>query len=315
MACGAKTYPNFGKFPTVPWAFRLQTRPTFVNTVCGGIMAHKKVVRIDPLTLTLPAGGADSHAHLDGEEFDTDREAALERAKKCGLSHIGNVFLSPENYYARRQFFSDHPEVYFILGIHPCDGLKCTPACLDAIQEAFANDSRLAAVGEIGLDFHWNDCPRELQYQAFARQLEMAKKAGKPVVIHCREAEKECLALLEAGGFSGYPLLWHCFGGDAGLARRIIHNGWHISIPGTVTYPSNRALREAVVKIPEEKMLLETDSPYLSPVPWRGTRNEAAYTVFTARAIAAERAETPEEVWERCGQNACRFFGITDDSR
>ena len=123
MACGAKTYPNFGKFPTVPWAFRLQTRPTFVNTVCGGIMAHKKVVRIDPLTLTLPAGGADSHAHLDGEEFDTDREAALERAKKCGLSHIGNVFLSPENYYARRQFFSDHPEVYFILGIHPCDGL------------------------------------------------------------------------------------------------------------------------------------------------------------------------------------------------
>ena len=98
--------------------------------------------------------------------------------------------------------------MYFILGIHPCDGLKCTPACLDAIQEAFANDSRLAAVGEIGLDFHWNDCPRELQYQAFARQLEMAKKAGKPVVIHCREAERNVLRCWRREVFRATP----CFG-------------------------------------------------------------------------------------------------------
>lgn len=273
-------------------------------------MGHKKPQRIDPLSLALPLGGVDSHAHLDGEEFDRDREAMLARACAAGLSEIGNVFLSPQAFAARKTLFANHPEVFFLLGIHPCDGASCTSLCLDRLAEAFATEPRLRAVGEIGLDFHWDDCPRELQMAAFAAQLDLARALGKPVVLHCREAESECLAILEARAFSGYPLLWHCFGGTPELARRIIANGWHISVPGPVTYPANSALREAVACIPQDRLLLETDAPYLSPVPWRGTRNEPAYTVFTARAVAAARNISPEALWLECGRNARRFFGL-----
>lgn len=273
-------------------------------------MGHKKVARIDPLTQALPPGGVESHAHLDSTEYDQNREAILERAFRVGISAIGNIFLGTEEYESKKSLFASYPQVFYTLGIHPCDGLKCTPDCLEKIEEAFRGDNRLKAVGEIGLDFHWDDCPRELQLQAFSRQMELAKKLSRPVVIHCREAEKDCLTLLEAGGFSGYPLLWHCFGGDVSLAHRIISHGWHISIPGPVTYPANKNLREAVTKIPLGSLLLETDCPYLAPVPWRGTVNEPAYIVFTARAVAELRGMPPEELWQACGENARRFFGL-----
>lgn len=275
-------------------------------------MAHKKPQRIDPLSVALPPGGVDSHAHLDSKEFDQDRDEVIDRAIKAGVTGIGNVFLSPSAYRSNKDYFRDFPQVFFLLGIHPCDGLSCTPACLEEIEACFAENPKIRAIGEIGLDYHWDDCPRELQMQAFARQLELAKKLEKPVVIHCREAEADCLTLLEAGGFAGYPLLWHCFGGNARTAKRIIHNGWHISVPGPVTYPANEELRKAVKEIPTDRLLIETDCPYLSPVPWRGTRNEPAYTVFTARAIATLRDVAAEELWQNCGNNARRFFGLED---
>lgn len=273
-------------------------------------MGHKKPQRIDPLTVALPPGGADSHAHLDSSEFDADRDEVITRALAAGVSHIANVFLSPGAYREKKAYFAQWPEVFFLLGIHPCDGLACTPQCLEAMAELCKADGRIRAVGEIGLDYHWDDCPRELQLDAFGRQLELARKLELPVVIHCREAESDCLTFLEAGGFGHYPLLWHCFGGDAAMAQRIVHNGWHISIPGPVTFPANKALREAVAVIPPTLLLLETDCPYLAPVPWRGTRNEPAYTVFTARAVAEARNEPVAELWQRCGDNTCRFFGL-----
>lgn len=275
-------------------------------------MGHKKPQRIDPLALALPPEGVDSHAHLDGPEFDSDREAVLARARAAGIAAMGNVFLSPETFHERCRLFADHPDVFFLLGIHPCDGQTCTPQCLDTMAAAFAAEPRLRAVGEIGLDFHWDDCPRELQMAAFAAQLDLARALKKPVALHCREAEEECLAILEARGFAGFPLLWHCFGGGPALARRILANGWHISVPGPVTYAANAPLREAVALIPDDRLLLETDAPYLSPVPWRGTRNEPAYTVFTARAMAEARGVTPEELWRLCGRNARRFFGLAE---
>lgn len=273
-------------------------------------MGHKKIQRIDPRLAALPPGGADSHAHLDSKEYDADRDGIIARATEVGVTYIGNVFLSPEAYETGKGYFAACPNVFFLLGIHPCDGLKCDDACLDKIAAIVESDSRVAAVGEIGLDFHWDDCPRELQMRAFAAQLELAKKLGKPVVIHCRDADWQCITLLEAGGFKDYPLLWHCFGGDSALAKRIIANGWHISVPGPITYPANKALREAVALIPGDRLLLETDCPYLSPVPWRGTTNEPAYLVFTARAVAAARDADPAELWLTCGNNALRFFGL-----
>lgn len=273
-------------------------------------MGHKKVVRIDPLTMPLPAGGVDSHAHLDGEEFDADREEMLSRAKDCGIAAIGNVFLDPMTFAERSRLFASHPEVFFILGLHPCDGQKCDSNALEVMRDCFAREPRLKAVGEIGLDFHWQDCPRELQFVALEQQIGLARELGKPIVIHCREAEPECLAFLEARNLAGYPLLWHCFGGAPALAKRIVDNGWHLSIPGPVTYPANAAMREAIAMIPADRLLMETDAPYLSPVPWRGQRNEPAYTVFTIRAMAEARQTSPEELWQTCGQNAIRFFGL-----
>ncbi len=275
-------------------------------------MGHKKAERIDPLTLALPFVGVDSHAHLDGPEFDSDRDMVLARARAAGLRQVGNVFLGPEEFAARRSFFDAHPEVFFLLGIHPCEGQRCTPASLAAMRAAFAAEPRLRAVGEIGLDFHWQDCPREIQFRAFAAQLDMARELGRPVVIHCREAEDECLMILESRGFAGYPLLWHCFGGGSATARRILRNGWHISVPGPVTYPANEDLRRAVALIPADRLMLETDCPYLAPVPWRGKRNEPALSVFTARAVAAARHVAPEDIWQSCGDNARRFFNLPD---
>lgn len=274
-------------------------------------MGRKKIQRIDPISVRLPAGGVDSHAHLDSKEFDPDRKEVISRAAESGVTQIGNVFLSPEDYEIKKSYFAANSNIFFLLGIHPCDGLRCTPQCLDKITEILKSDNRIRAVGEIGLDYHWDDCPRELQMQVFSRQLEMAKKLNKPVVIHCREAEADCLTLLEAGGFSGYPLLWHCFGGDEALARRLVHHNWHISIPGPVTYPANEDLRKAVTVIPDSLLLLETDCPYLSPMPWRGVRNEPAYAVFTGRAVAEARGEAPDKLWQLCGDNARRFFGLS----
>ena len=273
-------------------------------------MAHKKVIRVDPHSQALPLGGVDSHSHLDVHDFATDREEVLARAHACGVAAIGNVFLCPDAYEQHKTDFAEHPEVFYLLGIHPCDGQSCTRECLERIAAIFASDSRVRAVGEIGLDFHWDDCPKEIQMAAFKAQLDLARELEKPVVLHCREAEAECLTILEANGFVDYPLLWHCFGGNADLASRIVRNGWHISLPGPVTYPANNNLREAAAVIPLERLLLETDAPYLAPVPWRGTRNEPAYTVFTACTVAEMREMNPEDLWLATGINAMRFFGL-----
>ena len=273
-------------------------------------MSKKSTNRIDPVSVPLPPEGVDSHAHLDGEEFDLDREAVLERAAACGVSHVGNVFLNPGHLAARRHYFADHPQVFFLLGVHPCHGRDCTPQVIEAMRQAFAEEPRLKAVGEIGLDFYWDDCPREVQYEVFTAQLRLARELERPMVIHCREAEKETLMVLESQGFAGYPLLWHCFGKGPDLARRIVRNGWHVSVPGPVTYKANEELREAVACIPSDRLMLETDAPYLAPVPWRGKRNEPAFTVFTARAVAEARGQDAEELWRQCGANARRFFGL-----
>ncbi len=263
-----------------------------------------------PQLSALPLGGMDSHAHLDGEHFNADRDDVIARAHECGVSYIGNVFLCPQEYETRKHFFALHPNVFFLLGIHPTDAQVCTQECLDMMNKAFVHDPRLKAVGEIGLDFYWDSCPKDLQMQTFVKQLHMAKQLLKPVVVHSREATDVTLALLEKEGFQGYPLLWHCFGGTAAEAKRIVYNGWHISIPGPVTYPKNTALREALRVIPLERLMLETDCPYLSPSEWRGKRNEPALTVFTAHCIARELGMDVATLWQRCAENGRRFFSL-----
>lgn len=263
-----------------------------------------------PASLGLPRLGVDSHAHLDSEELWPDFDGVLERAAGAGVARIGQVFLSHAAYMDKRAIMGTRPELFFILGIHPSDGLKAEENEWDALREDFRRDDRLRAVGEIGLDYHWPDCPADVQQRIFRTQLRLAKDLDRPVVIHSRDAFEPTLAILDEEGFAGRPLLWHCFGGNAAMASAVLRRGWHLSVPGPVTYPANGALREAVRVVPHDRLLLETDCPYLAPRPWRGTRNEPALCAFTAEAVALEKDMEPAELWTLCGRNALRFFGL-----
>lgn len=272
---------------------------------------HHNAPAILPESLNMPLTGADSHAHLDLRHFpDSELEALLERARAAGVASIGNVFLSVEAWEKGRARFAAHPGVFFILGIHPTDAMEYSPAVREGIKRAFSEDDRLRAVGEIGLDFYWKDCPPDVQIPAFIDQLRLARELGKPVVIHSRDAYEETVTILRNEGFHGYPLLWHCFGGTRDQAQYLVDAGWHLSVPGPVTYPANTALREALAVIPSDRLLAETDCPYLTPMPYRGKRNEPAYTVFTVAAMAEALGVPAPELWTRCGDNARRFFGL-----
>lgn len=265
---------------------------------------------VPPESLGLPPGGADSHAHLDDKRFSEDLDAVMTRARASGVSLIGNVFTSLEEWDEAHTRLAVYPELFFIMGIHPISADLWSEATAERLRQIFAATPRLKAVGEIGLDYYWDNQPRDLQTRVFRAQLNLARDLDLPVVIHCRDATDDTLGILLDEGFSGQRLLWHCFGQGADLAETILSHGWHISIPGPVTFPANVALQEAVKAIPDNRLLLETDCPYLAPEPWRGRRNEPAFTAFTAQTVAALRGQDPAELWLRCGDNARRFFGV-----
>ena len=258
----------------------------------------------------LPRTGVESHAHLNSRQFGMDLEEVLERAAAAGVAQIIQVFLSPQAWSEGKELFARHPEVFFILGTHPTEAMQYDRSTEDGMREAIREDSRIRGIGEIGLDYYWKDCPPEMQKDVLLRQLALARSLALPVVIHCRDAEQDCFSILEAEGFSNYPLLWHCFGGNIQMAERIVGNGWHLSVPGPVTFPANEALREAVASVPLDRLLVETDCPYLSPVPFRGKRNEPANLGYTIDAMAKARSMEAAELWTACGDNARRFFGI-----
>lgn len=271
-----------------------------------------------PESFALPRTGVESHAHLNGPKFAHDLEEVIARARATGLAYIMQVFLSAKAWNEGYPRFSQHPEFYFLLGIHPTDiydfeDIDQELASIKAIIKAdMAGEKRIRALGEIGLDYYWKDVPPEAQIPVFRKQLAMARELSLPVVLHCRDAEEDSFKILEEEGFAGYPLLWHCFGGGPDMARRILDNGWHVSIPGPVTFPANGALREAVAAIPTERMMMETDCPYLSPVPHRGKRNEPAYLAFTIQAMAQAKNMSATELWTRCGRTAIDFFGLPE---
>lgn len=264
----------------------------------------------NPEELGLPPVGADSHAHLDGKGLYENFEEVLERAKAAGVALIGNVFLDIEVWKRTRERFEAHPEIFFILGHHPIDAASWEEGHVERMREVFVSEPKFKAVGETGLDYYWKDATPEQQKRAFLAQAALARDLGLPLVIHCRDAEEDTLNILEGLGMEEYPVLWHCFGGAAGLVKRIVGNGWHVSVAGPVTYPANNALREALPFIPPDRLHVETDSPYLSPQNRRGKMNEPANVAFTAAAIADCLGMDRAELWRICGENTRRFFKV-----
>lgn len=273
-------------------------------------MSKKKKEKEKPEDLKLPFGGVDTHAHLDGVEYKDDLIEVLSRAQASGLAAIGNIFSCAANWQKSKSLFSSGPHVFFQLGIHPCEADLWSAREMESIVEAIHTDTNIRAIGEIGLDYYWDDQPRELQKEVFTAQLRMAKKLNLPVSIHCRNAEEDTMEILKNEGFKDYPLLWHCFGAGEDLAEAVLNMGWHISIPGTISFKKNSTIRELMPGIPKNKLHLETDSPYLTPEPWRGHRNEPAFVAFTAQTVSAACSIPKDELWLMCGENSKKLFGL-----
>jgi TatD DNase family protein len=237
----------------------------------------------------------DSHCHLDDKKYAEDLGGVLERAAAAGVMRmlsIGTGDGPPELDRAVR-LAERYPQICASVGVHPHDASKFTRQSADDLR-ALAGDEKVAAFGEIGLDYHYDFSPRETQREVFIEQLRIAAEAGLPVIIHTREAWEDTLAILR-GHWRG-PGIMHCFTGDAARAREALDLGFHLAFGGVITFRTAEAVREAARITPEDRLLVETDAPYLAPVPWRGKRNEPAFMTETARKLAEVRGVTPEEI-------------------
>jgi TatD DNase family protein len=253
----------------------------------------------------------DSHCHLDDQQFDSDREAVIQRAKQEGLKYVLAIGTGdgPPDLEAAIRLADQHSFIYATVGVHPNDAEKANLNAFKNLQDLLKHP-KLKAIGEIGLDYHWG-VPKESQLPVFRTQLEMAMEARLPVVIHTRDAWDDTLAELRSvWAPSGLPCLMHCFTGDAKQARECIDLGFYLSFGGVTTFPKSAEIREAARITPADRILIETDSPYLAPVPHRGKRNEPSFVVHTASAIAHLRGVTLEEFAFQTTANFENIFRI-----
>lgn len=258
----------------------------------------------------------DSHAHIDGPEFDVDRAQVLARARAAGVVAVLTVGTGDPASGAleRAVELADRERmVYAAVGIHPHDARLFSDAAAERLK-TLVQQPKVVAWGEIGLDYHYDNSPRPQQQLAFAAQLKLARAAGKPVIIHSRAADEDTIAILrrewspEAGG------VMHCFTGSAWAAEEALALGLMISFAGILTFKKADELRAIARRVPLDRLLIETDAPYLAPVPYRGRRNEPAYVIEVARALAEIHGTTPEEIGRRTAENFARLFRVPLES-
>jgi len=260
----------------------------------------------------------DSHAHLDGKQFDPDREQVIARAREAGVETIvaiGNGD-GPGTFDCGIQLAAKYDFMYATVGIHPHEAKLASDADFDELAQ-LATRPKVIAWGEIGLDYFYEHSPRDVQRQAFVRQMQLASRAKLPIVIHCRpsnnseDAWEDCLHLIEQHWQpTGLGGILHCFTGTWAYAKRALDVGFMISFAGNVTFPKAQQIRDAAKQVPLDRMLIETDSPYLAPIPHRGKRNEPAFVKETAQQIGELHALSLEEIGRRTTENFHRFFSL-----
>jgi TatD DNase family protein len=260
----------------------------------------------------------DSHAHLEMEQFNADRDVMLQRARDAGIETILAIGsgTGPGSLDCAIQLAEQHDFIYATIGIHPHEAKLASDADFEEMAQ-LAKRPKVMAWGEIGLDYFYDHSPRDLQQQVFLRQLGLAQGAKLPIVIHCRPSDNsddawdDCLGLLSqhwAG--SGLGGILHCFTGSWTHAERALDMGFMISFAGNVTFPKAQQIREAAKRVPLDRMLIETDSPFLAPVPHRGKRNEPSFVKETARQLAELRGLSTEEIGLQTAKNFYRFFSL-----
>ncbi|KUJ96556.1 MAG: TatD DNase family protein [Desulfonauticus sp.] len=266
----------------------------------------KKKTKIYPEILSLPRVGIDTHAHLSMSKLE-ELPSIIERALFCGISKIGNVFLSSTEYYQYRDFFSNYP-IFFILGIHPHDASKVNNQEIENIKKIILEDRNVKALGEVGLDYYYNFSSPQEQKKILEVQLSIAKDLDIPVVIHSRDAKEDTFSILK--NFNLSRVLFHCFSYGKEEAKKVLEQGWLLSYSGALTFTKNISLQEVAKYVPLESVVLETDSPYLTPMPYRGKTNQPAYMLFTAYALSKIIKKDVLSVWEQTAKNSRLFFNL-----
>lgn len=252
----------------------------------------------------------DSHAHIDSSKFNEDREFVINRSRANDVGLIMNPGADLESSKMAVELANKHDFIYASVGVHPHDAESMDDSMLDEIRKLAVSSEKVRAIGEIGLDYHYDFSPRDVQKKWFIAQLALAKELKMPVIIHDREASHDVLESLKAENAFEYGVLMHCFSGSVELAKEYLKLGAYISIAGPVTFGNNKKTPEVVKIIPENRLLIETDSPYLTPSPFRGKRNEPMYVKHTCEKIADILGLDYENVANSTYRNACEFFGI-----
>jgi len=254
----------------------------------------------------------DTHAHLDFSQFDADREQVIERASEAEVRTILSIGIDLATSRKNISLAETYPSVYAAVGVHPHDVTRIQEGELEQLRE-LVHHPRVKAIGEVGLDYYRNLSPGELQRRSLRTFLDWSLETGKPLIIHTREADADILRLLREKSRSHWRGVFHCFPGDLAMAEEVMALGFHLSFTGVVTF-KNAAMADVAARVPLHRMLLETDCPYMAPVPHRGKRNEPAYVQHVAQKLAERKGLSFAEIARATSENACELFGFSQPS-
>lgn len=251
----------------------------------------------------------DSHAHLDDRRFDRDRDKIIKSLEESGVELVINPGADVSSSIKAVSLAEKYPNIYAAVGVHPHDAKTMDDNTIDLLR-SFTDREKVIAIGEIGLDYHYDNSPRDVQRKRFIEQLDLAKEVGLPVIIHSRDAAKDTFDILKEAQDGSLKGVLHCYSGSVEMAMEYIKLGFYISLAGPITFKKARVSREVAKAVPLDKLLIETDAPYLTPEPYRGKRNEPLYVRYVAGTIAEVRGISFEEVALKTAENTKRLFNI-----
>ena len=251
----------------------------------------------------------DTHTHLDAHAFDEDREAIIRRAREAGVDRMINIGFNRETIPTTMELAETHDFIYAAVGWHPVDSIHMKPEDLEWIA-SLCKHEKVVAIGEIGLDYHWDTSPKDVQQRVFREQINLAREVGKPIIIHNRDAHEDIVKILKEERAEEVGGVMHCFSGSWETARQCLDLGFYISLGGPVTFKNARVPKEVLKHVPLDRLLIETDCPYLAPHPNRGKRNEPSYVRYVAEAAAEMKGKTLEEISRITTENAEKCFRL-----
>ncbi|MEV5030835.1 TatD family hydrolase [Paenibacillus sp. LPE1-1-1.1] len=251
----------------------------------------------------------DTHTHLDSYKFDEDRDEVIQRAKDAGVHMLVNIGFNRETIPTTMALAEKYDFIYAAVGWHPVDSIDMRPGDLEWIEQLCSHE-KVVAIGEIGLDYHWDTSPKDVQQRVFREQIRLARKVGKPIVIHNRDAHEDVIRILQEENAAEVGGVMHCFSGSWETAKQCLDMNFYISFGGPVTFQNARVPKEVLKQVPLDRILIETDAPYLAPHPFRGKRNESSYVSLVAEMASQLLGKTVDEIGAITTENGKKCFGI-----